>query len=316
MKYRKIDPKIWNDAKFNELSDKGKLLFFFFLTHPHMTPLGAMRGTIPGFAAELGWNQEAFQEAFQEASSKGMVKHDPKAHFMVVPKFVKYNGPESANVVKAWGKCVDDIPECPGKYELLMDVKVFLKAFHEGYVKAFDKALGKAMLNQEQEQEQEQEKEGIGGEKTSPTPHLENDHDTTPAEEEKPDPPIIVSVNNCPQKEIISLYHEILPTLPRVRVWESRHEAILRSRWKSHAEYQTLGWWEDFFKFISTSDFLTGKTGKPFFPDLEWLVTKSSFEKILNGRYENRGATARSHAGIDEWLDIRQNRTQQEVLQA
>ena len=34
MKYRKISPCIWNDAKVRELSDKGKLALLFLLTHP------------------------------------------------------------------------------------------------------------------------------------------------------------------------------------------------------------------------------------------------------------------------------------------
>ena len=48
MKYRKISPCIWNDAKVRELSDKGKLALLFLLTHPHMTPLGAIRANAPG----------------------------------------------------------------------------------------------------------------------------------------------------------------------------------------------------------------------------------------------------------------------------
>lgn len=47
MKYRKISPCIWNDAKVRELSDKGKLALLFLLTHPHMTPLGAIRANAP-----------------------------------------------------------------------------------------------------------------------------------------------------------------------------------------------------------------------------------------------------------------------------
>ena len=47
MKYRKISPCIWNDAKVRELSDKGKLAPLFLLTHPHMTPLGAIPGERP-----------------------------------------------------------------------------------------------------------------------------------------------------------------------------------------------------------------------------------------------------------------------------
>lgn len=65
-KYRKVDPRIWNDGKFMDLSDSGKLALFFVLTHPNMTAVGAMRHTIPGLAAELGWTSEAFAKAFRK----------------------------------------------------------------------------------------------------------------------------------------------------------------------------------------------------------------------------------------------------------
>jgi hypothetical protein len=62
-RYRKIDPRIYNDAKFKALSERGKLLFFTIPTHPHMTALGAMR------AAEAG----LCQEMTLGASTKGAV---------------------------------------------------------------------------------------------------------------------------------------------------------------------------------------------------------------------------------------------------
>jgi len=52
-RYRKIDPRIHNDAKFKALSERGKLLFFTILTHPHMTALGAMRATEAGLCQEM-----------------------------------------------------------------------------------------------------------------------------------------------------------------------------------------------------------------------------------------------------------------------
>ena len=42
-RYRKIDPRVWNDEKFVSFSDDGKLAFLFVLTHPSMTAIGAMR---------------------------------------------------------------------------------------------------------------------------------------------------------------------------------------------------------------------------------------------------------------------------------
>jgi hypothetical protein len=156
-KYRKVDPRIWNDSKFMGLSDSGKLALFFVLTHPNMTAVGAMRHTIPGMAAELGWTAEAFREAFLEACAKGIIKHDEKASFVWLPNFVKYNQPESPNVVKAWFIALDLLPECDMLNELIQHVKGFLKGFALGFQKAFDKASAKAMPNQEQEQEQDLE---------------------------------------------------------------------------------------------------------------------------------------------------------------
>ncbi len=153
-RYRKVDPRIWNDAKFTDLSERGRLVFLFVLTHPHMTMLGAMRATIPGLATELKMDLKGFSEAFAEASSKGMVKHCEKAHFIWLPNFLKYNRPESPNVVKSWPEAFDLVPECDLKDELFQR----LTEFSESLTEAFREAFAKAMPNQEQEQQQKQDK--------------------------------------------------------------------------------------------------------------------------------------------------------------
>jgi len=40
-RYRKIDPRIWNDEKFMTFDPREKLVWFTLLTHPLMTPMGA-----------------------------------------------------------------------------------------------------------------------------------------------------------------------------------------------------------------------------------------------------------------------------------
>lgn len=147
--------------KFRELSDKGKLVFIFMLTHPYMTSLGAMRASVPGLAAELRWSEKAFKDAFQESVDQGMVKFDIEASFVWLPNFIKYNRPESPNVVKAWSSALDLLPECELYYLLLQNVKAFTEglpeAFREAFGEAFSKELTKAMPNQEQEQEQDKD---------------------------------------------------------------------------------------------------------------------------------------------------------------
>jgi hypothetical protein len=141
-------------------------MWVFLVTHPHLTMLGAMRATATGLAEELAYGQEglveAYVKAFQEVLAKDKVKYDPKAALVWLPNFLRYNRPESPNVVKSWPEAFDLLPECDMKVELFRHVKAFAQGLTESFRKAFAEAFtedfAKTMPNQEQEQEQEQEK--------------------------------------------------------------------------------------------------------------------------------------------------------------
>lgn len=156
-RFRKIDVRIWNDEKFAALSERGKLVFFLLLTHPGMTALGAMRATQEGLAAELSLAPEAFREAFREALLKGMVKVDEKAHMIALPNFIKYNPPASPNVVKAWEACLDLLPECGLKDEVIQNAIAITEGYSEAYGKALPEVFRKVCRNKEKEKEKEQE---------------------------------------------------------------------------------------------------------------------------------------------------------------
>lgn len=93
---------------------------------------------------------------------------------------------------------------------------------------------------------------------------------------------------SCPHKEIIKLYHEILPTLRKVVKWTETRAKMLKARWYENEEYQNLKWWEMFFKDVAASNFLTGKTKNPFYADLEWLIRPNNFVKVVEGKYKNQ----------------------------
>ncbi|WP_427026558.1 hypothetical protein ACP4J4_20285 (plasmid) [Aureimonas ureilytica] len=168
-RYRKVDPRIWNDAGFRQLSDHGKLGFLFLITHPNMTSLGAMRATLPGLAAELDWAPEAYREAFEEALQQGMVEHDAKAHLIALPRFIRYNPPESPNVVKAWVGAVDLLPECDLKTLVLQRAEASAVGISIAFGEAFGKAFAKAMPNQKLKQEPN--RTPSQGAQTSPVGH-------------------------------------------------------------------------------------------------------------------------------------------------
>ena len=160
-RYRKIDTRMWGDTKFRELSSpgtSGKYLWIFLLTGPHTSNIpGLFRAGEMALAEELGLNGEAFREAFGEVSRRGLAEADWKARVVWVPNAIKYNRPESPNVVRSWCHAWDEIPECGLKDEAHKRLKAFMEALGEAFAKAFAEACARPSPNQEQEQEQEQE---------------------------------------------------------------------------------------------------------------------------------------------------------------
>ena len=108
------------------------------------------------------------------------------------------------------------------------------------------------------------------------------------------------SPSDCPHESIVELYHEILPMLPRVKVWNDARRSMLRTRWREDRARQNLDWWRWYFKLVAASDFLCGrcppdKNGRTFTADLEWLIKPTNMPKVLEGKYSNR-----KHADVFE----------------
>jgi hypothetical protein len=93
----------------------------------------------------------------------------------------------------------------------------------------------------------------------------------------------------CPHKEIISLYHKILPAHRKVKVWQGQRENMLRARWKEDPARQKLEWWNDYFHMVRSSPFLCGKTDKGWMPDLEWLIRPNNICKVIEGKFDDKG---------------------------
>jgi hypothetical protein len=282
-KYRKISPAIWNDGNFKAFSDTGKLVFFMLLTHPHTSAIGTLRAFLPGLAPELGWPEEVFREAFREAFAKGMVKVDEKAGLIWLPNFLKHNPPESPNVVKSWISSYEECPECGLKKEVLQIVKSFSRGLGEAFTQAFMEAFAKALPNQEQEQEQDPDTDPAD---QSP---MENPADESGRQKVKGKMP------NCPHTLLVDLYHEILPELPRVKIWEGQRRQSLASRWRqvfSRQKFTTVEQGIEYFRrlfiHVRASPFLMGQTAKPFVCSLEWMARAGNYAKIIENRYHEK----------------------------
>lgn len=162
-RFRKIDVRIWGDEKVRRLTPIppcGQGLWHYLL-------FGRETGIIPGIivsselglAGSLGWPPEAFRKAFREVLREGLAEADWNARLAWVPKAIKYNPPQSPNVIKAWSGAWDEVPECVLKLKSWGVLKAFVEGMGEGFLKAFTEACPKPLANQEQEQEQEQEED-------------------------------------------------------------------------------------------------------------------------------------------------------------
>ena len=149
------------------------------------------------------------------------------------------------------------------------------------------------------------------GEANSPpnaTPMATNNHKPITNNQIKPsicppngelEPAPIKKLPECNHKAVIELYHENLPTMRRVEVWNETRAGYLRQRWREVATelaqekaievVDVLNWWAEFFQSVGKSRFLTGrvnsKDGRAFVADLEWILKPSNFAKIVEGKY-------------------------------
>lgn len=96
----------------------------------------------------------------------------------------------------------------------------------------------------------------------------------------------------CPHDKIIDAYHEELPELRPVQVWNDQRRKLLQTRWREKPERQDVEYWRRYFRFVRESDFLMGLAEpgpgkKTFSADLEWLVRPTNFAKVVEGKYHD-----------------------------
>ena len=129
---------------------------------------------------------------------------------------------------------------------------------------------------------------------TSTNTNIRQKHESANADLSAAKPLTLVSDNGrkaCPHREIVALYHDCLPELRRVREWNPTRQKLLARRWAESPERQAVEWWRGFFGYVRRSPFLMGRTtgrdGRPFDCDLEWLIRPTNFAKVVEGKYED-----------------------------
>jgi len=129
MAFRKIDPRIWDDERFVDLTAVQKLFWFYILTGPHATSLpGLWIVGIGELVDGLRFPDRSVREALSVLEGTGMLIHNPRLRLIRVPNAPKYNRPENARVLKSWFRLWQSIPDCQQKFDHLASLQASMSA--------------------------------------------------------------------------------------------------------------------------------------------------------------------------------------------
>lgn len=98
-----------------------------------------------------------------------------------------------------------------------------------------------------------------------------------------------------PFQEIVNLYHEHLPMLPRVVNINDSRKRAMKARWSEsvnipsgsdvvHMKCNSLDFWARYFRRASGQGFLTGDVTE-WAADFDFLVRKNNFIKVVENKY-------------------------------
>lgn len=119
-------------------------------------------------------------------------------------------------------------------------------------------------------------KSGIGSE-NSPTNQGTSNQGTNNQDKDTCDQ----QADHVPYEEIFNTYERILPNKPKVRIRDDARRKAVRSLWSKDKKFQSIEFWEKYFKVVRESNFLRESKTLAF----DWLMKPANFKKVAEGNY-------------------------------
>lgn len=89
--------------------------------------------------------------------------------------------------------------------------------------------------------------------------------------------------DHVPYEEVFNTYERILPNKPKVRIRDDARRKAIRSLWIKDKKFQSVEFWEKYFKVVRESRFLSETKTLAF----DWLMKPANFKKVAEGNYSN-----------------------------
>lgn len=151
-KYRKIDPRIWNDEKFQTLSPVDRYLAMYCLTG-QCNRIGIFKFSLALASEDTGIPFDELNERLDRVCHTLSWKHDKTRRVLYFPNWWKYNNPGSDKTMTGIMADIHEVPQTP----LLNEFKCNTRHLSKSVSDTLSSFFVKGMPYQEQEQEQEQE---------------------------------------------------------------------------------------------------------------------------------------------------------------
>lgn len=262
--YGRVSTRFWNSQDIRALSDRGKLLANYLLTGPHSNSIGAYLLPDAYVADDLGWSTETVSKALSELFEKGFCERFSDGRHIVVCKFLDWNPIENPNVGKGALKQLEQLPDDVVLHHVLDGLQQYAKQFPDGFETVLERLR-----------------------------NIEPDRTIT---EPKPEMDKARSADADDDAAVLEAFNSIAEELgwsKAQRVTPARKTAI-RARLR---ECGGIEGWRAAMAKARASPFLRGETGRDkahanWTPDLDFFLQQSTFTKLMEGKYDQRGGNS------------------------
>lgn len=127
--YARVFTRVWRDEGFRALPEEGRELFLYLLTSPHLNIVGFYYLS-PAYAADdLQWPVAKVLEQLEGLSATGLIRFDPDAAVVLIPKYLRWNPFQNGNQAKGGAANLRSLPRTPLATEFRQAIERFAKPY-------------------------------------------------------------------------------------------------------------------------------------------------------------------------------------------
>ncbi len=149
-RYYRVSTRFWDDEKSRAWPRDVKLLALYLLTCRHRTLEGIFVLPLSYVGEDLHWNGKKLSKLIAVLTENQFLRYDPETRVMLIRNALRYQAPESANVVTGAIRRIKDLPKSPLLEEFLALAKLHCSRqggseFPRKFYEELERALGQPL---------------------------------------------------------------------------------------------------------------------------------------------------------------------------